>query len=451
MSLNIRYRKLEKLNPAQRQSLEAQLGSMGDFSLALHFGVKPSAVKKLRKSLAIAGVSDSFQHSSISWTKSKIARLGTVYDTHLAREWEVRKGLVTEKRNSLGIPMFKNAVLPTGDKAKKEHIWKPEEIALLGTDFDTTIATKIGLAPSTVTNYRNSLGIDPFSERGPLEWSTQMLNHLGEVSDQEFAEYFGISYIAARCKRILMDIPNALTGELTPLPKIPAQAMKKLGKVTDQAICKQYNSSRYIIRMLRQYQGIPIFDAPPKNHKYQWSPAIIKQLGKADDRTLAHKFNIPKRLITRKRNDLGIPLYNTATHINWTPAMLKQLPLMAPGYFAQAFKVDISMVRKKLAQLNLPSHSGAKKWLDEELALIGTDTDVNIAKVLALNTTHVRLKRNELGIPSFRPSGPFNWRPHQIALLGKHPDVDIAYKIGIHPSAVFTQRARLGISRYLKA
>lgn len=445
MTTKNQYIKLGQLKPSQRQALEDQLGSMGDFSLARAFNVKPSALKILRKKLGIKGVGETFQTGSIQWTPSKIKKLGSTFDTQLAREWRVRPGIVTDKRNSLGIPPYQQQELPTGDKGHKKHIWQPEEIALLGTDFDTIIADNVGLSPSTVTHYRNSIGIDPYSERSPIEWSQEMLDRLGEVSDLEYAEYFGISYVAARCKRILMDIPNPVTGELTPLPQLSDAVIKKLGKVTDLEISQKYNLTRAKIRLIRQYHGIPPFSPPKKGRKYDWNKKLINKMGKSSDRDLAIEFNIPKGLISMKRRQLGIPLYQAAASIDWTPIMLKQLPLMGPSYFAQSFKVDLRVVRQKLAELNITAHQGAKQWLDEELTLIGTNTDAHIAKLLGLNTTLVRLKRHELGIASFRKSGPFDWKPKDIELLGKYTDAEIGYQLGLHPSAVGGARNRLKI------
>ncbi|BCD97893.1 hypothetical protein [Marinagarivorans cellulosilyticus] len=446
MTIKNQYQKLEQLKPEQRQALEDQLGSMGDFSLARAFNIKPSVLKRLRKKLGIKGISETFQTGSIQWTATKIKKLGSTFDTQLAREWGVRPGLVTDKRNSLGISPYRQQDLPTGDKRHIKHIWQPEEIALLGTDFDTVIADNVGLSPSTVTHYRNSMGIDPFSERSPIEWSQEMLDRLGEVSDLEYAEYFGISYVAARSKRILMDIPNAVTGELTPLPQLSNAVIKRLGKMTDQGISQKHNLTRAKIRLVRQYHGIPPFNPPKTGRKYDWNKTLLKKMGKSSDRDLAIEFNIPKGLISSKRRQLGTPLSEAAGSFDWTPIMLKQLPLMAPPYFSQSFKVDLSVVRQKLAELNITAHQGAKHWLDEELALIGTNTDPHIAKLLGLNTTLVRLKRHELGIASFRRSGPFDWQPQDIELLGKYTDAEIGYQLGLHPSAVSKARKRLKIA-----
>lgn len=445
MTIKNQYLKLEQLKPSQRQALEEQLGSMGDFSLARIFNVKPSALKILRKKRGIKGIAESFNASTIEWTPSKIKSLGTTFDTQLARQWNVRPGIVTDKRNSLGIPPYRRQQLPTGDKGHMHHTWLPEEIALLGTDFDTVIGDMVGLSPSTVTHYRNSMGIDPFSERSPIEWSQDMLDHLGEVSDGEFAEYFGISYISARSKRILMDIPNAITGELTPLPHLSAAAIKKLGKIPDLEISNQYNYSRYNVRLVRQYHGIAVFSPPKKGRKYDWNKKIINKMGKCSDRDLAIEFNIPKALISTKRRQLGIAVYAAATSVEWTATMLKQLPLMAPPFFAQSFKVDLPVVQKKLDELNVTPHQGSKRWLDEELALIGTNTDSNIAKLLGLSSTLIRLKRHEMGVASFRRSGPFNWQPEHIKLLGKYTDTEIGYKLGLNPSAVGKMRKHLKI------
>jgi hypothetical protein len=55
----------------------------------------------------------------------------------------------------------------------------------------------------------------------------------------------------------------------------------------------------------------------------------------------------------------------------------------------------------------------------------------------------VRLKEERLGIPN--PSGP-GWTAEELALLGTAPDAEVAAQIGRTEGAVTLKRCRLGIS-----
>jgi len=64
----------------------------------------------------------------------------------------------------------------------------------------------------------------------------------------------------------------------------------------------------------------------------------------------------------------------------------------------------------------LPSR---RKWTEEQLALVGTDSDRAVANVLGLPVTVVKQKRERLGISLLAQ----RWKEDQIALLGtaRHP------------------------------
>jgi hypothetical protein len=87
-----------------------------------------------------------------------------------------------------------------------------------------------------------------------------------------------------------------------------------------------------------------------------------------------------------------------------------------------------------------PSH----QWKDEEIALLGTDTDGAIARRLGLAKKRVSWKRAQLGIPSFVPR-PERWTEHEIASLGTAADPEVARKLGKSVEAVCQTRRRLGI------
>ena len=89
----------------------------------------------------------------------------------------------------------------------------------------------------------------------------------------------------------------------------------------------------------------------------------------------------------------------------------------------------------------LPSR---RKWTEEELALIGTDSDKAVAKALGLPVNVVKHKRESLGISLLAQ----RWNEEQIALLGTAPDSQLARTLGKSTSAIQRKREKLGIPAF---
>ncbi|BCE03341.1 hypothetical protein [Marinicellulosiphila megalodicopiae] len=434
---------LKDLSKQELKQLTKQLGSQSDFSIAREFNLKPFEVKILRQQKNIPSVNEDCANKKLNWTDSKIKLLGTTTDVKLAQKWGSTRSVIYSKRKLLGIPPFQPETLEYKSIADY-HIWTAKEVALLGTMFDTEVASIVGLAPCTVTNYRNSLGIEPFSERGPIIWTDIMLRNLGEMSDKEFSEYFEVSVTSICCKRILMQIPSFGTGQLTKPPILTPQAIAKLGTQTDASLSKKYKRARYIFRLHRHLRGIAPFKEEAKS-KYNWTKSIINKMGVIGDSEIARQTGIPKVMVRQKRKKLGIKTADRQQNITWTDSMVKQLKLMEDKYLAQALKVTVETVTQKRESLGIKAHIGSKKWTASELKLLGTDTDVNIANQLSVSSSSILRQRKLLNIPSFKGSTPFKWKKSAIAMLGKFTDADIAFELGVHASTVWKKRNELNI------
>ena len=82
-------------------------------------------------------------------------------------------------------------------------------------------------------------------------------------------------------------------------------------------------------------------------------------------------------------------------------------------------------------------------WVQDMLNILGTDTDISIAKRLGIGKSSVRVKREELGIP---PRGrTMIWTPEMLEDLGKYSDRIVAEKWDIGHGCVNRKRAELGI------
>ncbi len=142
-------------------------------------------------------------------------------------------------------------------------------------------------------------------------------------------------------------------------------------------------------------QGAPI----------QWTAAILRLLGTNTDAAVASELGIRKQDVFRKRRILGIPSYAVGT-------------FRPPGFH----------------------------WSERALALLGRDSDANVARRLRVSRSTVLLKRLELAIPSYgRRPAPVRWSARMVALLGKVTDAEISRRYGMTKNTVMRKRRELGI------
>jgi hypothetical protein len=81
-------------------------------------------------------------------------------------------------------------------------------------------------------------------------------------------------------------------------------------------------------------------------------------------------------------------------------------------------------------------------WTAEEIALLGTTPDGDVARRIGRTANAVRLMGERLGIP--RPVGG-RWTAEAVALLGTLPDSEVARRLGRSLSSVTQKRCKLRI------
>jgi transcriptional regulator with XRE-family HTH domain len=88
------------------------------------------------------------------------------------------------------------------------------------------------------------------------------------------------------------------------------------------------------------------------------------------------------------------------------------------------------------------------RWTEEELALLGTIPDEEVAAQTGRTKMAVYFKRRELGIAQCLPTGSPGprWSKEEIALLGTAPDEEIARQTGRTKRSVSQKRWLLGIA-----
>ena len=133
--------------------------------------------------------------------------------------------------------------------------------------------------------------------------------------------------------------------------------------------------------------------------------------------------------------------------IDWTPSMIAMLGSLPDKTIGEILDIRPDTIRKKRNRLNIPPYEEdyaaalyAAGLKDSELGIV---PDIKIAEKLGIGVTHVRRRREELGIARF--SRKHEWTPEEIAVLGVLNDVQIEKKFGICHDVVRQKRLRLGI------
>lgn len=149
---------------------------------------------------------------------------------------------------------------------------KPDRRKPLGDDLtnqlgqvpDTTLAKQYGVSPTTIGKRRGELGIGPAgvaarirqpgsrSKRPTGEWTAELLDLLGKVTDQEVARLSGYSRPTVTQKRVSLGIAPAGRA-----PGIPSEAIPLLGLYADADLARRFGGSVYQYFYHRQKRGIP--------------------------------------------------------------------------------------------------------------------------------------------------------------------------------------------------
>jgi hypothetical protein len=196
-----------KLHPLKRKrviwtrSTIAKLGTMPDAALAGKLRVTVGTVLMKRQKL---GISASRPSKSIDWTRDMIATLGRIPDREFARIHEINVLTVYKKRLDLGIRCYAR-------KSKTWHYWTKKEIDLLGKMPDVDVALRTGIHKASVAWKRGKLNIPPFTTRRPkkllTDWTRKEIAVLGTMTDSAAAAALDLAPSAVRLKRISLGIP----------------------------------------------------------------------------------------------------------------------------------------------------------------------------------------------------------------------------------------------------
>ena len=141
----------------------------------------------------------------------------------------------------------------------------------------------------------------------------------------------------------------------------------------------------------------------------EWTAEMIAQLGTDKDAVLAECWGTTAKTINLKRNSLGIAAFG---HVAWTQAMLDALGRSTDAELAARWGISKASVVAKRGALGIaPQDSRRGKhtqhsWQPNEVLLLGTASDADVAAQLGLTVAAVRNARIARGIAAARPDKP---------------------------------------------
>lgn len=246
---------------------------------------------------------------------------------------------------------------------KNKKDWTKKEIGLLGSKPDRVVAEMTGKHISTVRNKRVSLNIDPARKWSAVladKWTEEEKNLLGVYTDKVVAEITGKTWADVLRTRNLLNIPPLRKGCRILKP----EEIKLLGTDTDLNISKILNMSVNNVAAERKKNGIN----PVKKEIRAWTPEELKLF---DDKKLTNQ-------------EIAEMIDRTITSV---------------AYRKYLYKKNKKESLKRSSK-TLPSVA-SKKWTQEEIDLLGTCLDSDVAKKTGRTKIAIRSKRRKLGIKPF--------------------------------------------------
>lgn len=190
-------------------------------------------------------------------------------------------------------------------------------------------------------------------------------------------------------------------------------------------------------------------------NRFRWSKRLANLLGKMADERLAAVAGVHPQAVTSERRRRSIPAYKPRRPpIDWTPEMIALLGTNTDRAIAAVLGVNHRSVFRKRRLLGIAPHVEPMQkeqpgfaWTPETVALLGTQSERQIAKRLGISAASVHNKRRELGIRSYRPPQErITWTAEMLALLGAVPDRVIARRFQMTNESVKHKRDELGLA-----
>ncbi len=307
--------------------------------------------------------------------------------------------------------------------------WTKQEDVLLGTMPDERLARKLRRSVEAVRARRHSKRIS-FRR----QWHPDEDKILGTRPDPDIAKLLGLQVCVVALRRRKLGKPTFQDMDMKAMER-------KLAAMTDQQIARLLWKSH----SFRKPFTLKLGRAP------LWSPREDELLGKWPDDRVARFLGRTKKAVQGRRQKLRI--FYSGPSCRWTN---EEVRLLDPALARGPIKTWTAQLARRLGRTVVALKAkrraayGAtvlvRRWTKQEIGLLGTLPDKEVAAAVRRRCGTVQVKRCSLGIRSFRERNKLRWTPSRDRLLGTRSDVALGKHFGIPPSAVKARRHELGIS-----
>ena len=181
--------------------------------------------------------------------------------------------------------------------------------------------------------------------------------------------------------------------------------------------------------------------------------ALIDQFGKQTDQALADAFGFPIERVRRERMLHGH--VGPGRPSGWTARDLALLGTASDVEIAKRVGVTRTAVeqqrrRNGVAPYGSTTDQRRHRWTKRQIGWLGKLTDREIAERLGVTVGAVAWKRRLLCVePTRKSRARQHWTKRELALLGTMPDTEIARRLGIHRHGVALKRRQLDIPNHV--
>ena len=340
-----------------------------------------------------------------------------------------------------------------------------EALSLMGTMPDSHIAQRFGVSRPVARRWREQAGIpavrpgrpsgEPRRQHktttvpmvGVLSKYPGLRERLGTVPDSMLAEEYGLSRERIRQFRLIDEIPSC-RGEV--VKDLIVRIRPLLADHRDSKIRQITGATWNLIEVVRLQEGIP---QPPRVGKYDKSLEKARPLlGTMSDRKLGQMFGVPDTRIFQLRTELGIPPSQELHRYNpidqdRIQAMFEQgrtdveiaVELQASAHTIQQIRYQLGLQIKERSQQSTVDHAYV------QTQLLQGHNDTEIAAELGCSAGTIAGIRRKMGRINKRSRLPWN---EIIPLLGTVPDRVLGARYHTAGATICMKRNSLGIPSF---
>jgi hypothetical protein len=286
----------------------------------------------------------------------------------------------------------------------------------------------------------NNSAKPPTSEAKKNIWTPINLASLGTMIDTDLASIMNVAVSTVRRKRIKMQIKSTKLRDPNRSPWTK-HTINLIGTMSDKSLAEKMNVKIHVVGDYRAQHNLPSFTA---NRQHDWTPQELALLGTRNDSQIARTMNVTDHIVINKRRELNIPHFR----VNISDTLKDVAGTDTDENIANLYNISISKVKNIRREFKIDRFI-ENPWPDEKVALLGTNTDRAIAKVLGVPLASVATERRNRNIPCFARYKKIVWTKTMIKQLGAEADERVAYKLNTTVTTVAKKRMELNIRPFV--